>query len=259
MLTPDFSLSQANELDRDFEYTKLSLEQQIQYEQRMGVSGIWTVRERIDGLWTPVKRKKNIFTNYGLTALASAIGGGYTAPVYLAISQNYTTYFASTSAGVSTVVLTGDPTLVGDTALTLSAGLATQENVTFTGKTGAGPYTFTLSAPTVNSHAATDPCSRGVLAGDTITTLATEAQYDPTYAAGQRVVRMAGYSTGVGNYTIQFYFTGIQITNIFLVTVGLVDTVTIATGNLHNAFVLGYNHNTTNDVEIDGSLTLVNN
>jgi hypothetical protein len=67
-----------------------------------------------------------------------------------------------------------------------------------------------------------------------------------------------GYSNGIGNWTIQFYLPGsTALANLMIC--GLSDSGTSGTGNLHNHFVLGYNHsNANNDVEIDGSITLFN-
>lgn len=228
---------------------------------RVGVAAKWTVRERNprSGLWLPVVRRKNLFTNFGLTALASAIGGVYSAPLWLAINNTYTTMFAAYAAGVTTIQTNGDPTLVGDTQLVLSAGLAAQETVTFTAKNGAGPYTWTLSSATVNAHALNDPVARAITQADTLASFTSEQQYDSVNAPGQRMMNTAGYSTGTGNYIVQFYMSGNQATNVYFVTIGLVDSSKIGQGNLHNAVVLGYNHTTTNDVEIDGSVTLVNN
>ena len=234
---------------------------------KVGVTGIWTVKEyipeykagrKVNGLWVPVLQRKNMFTAYGLTALASAPGGTYVAPTYLAVDTAYVTYYQATSAGVSTILLNNDPTLPGDDQLVLGAGLTSQETVTFTSISGAGPYTYTLQSPTVNAHAAGDPCTRQPGLNDTVTVLAPELQYDPVNAPNARLNSTAGYSAGIGNFIIQFYLTGNQATNTMFMTIGLVDNPTIGLGNLHNVFVLGYNHNTINDVEIDGNITLTN-
>lgn len=222
------------------------------------VTGRWRVKEKVNGIWIVRRRVHNIFTAYGLTALASAPGGAYIPPNYLSVDTSYVNYYQATSAGVSTVVLASDPTLPGDTQLVLSAGLASQETVTFTGSSGSGPVTFTLQSPTVNAHATNDPCTRGVTLNDAVSVMAPELQYDPVNAPNTRLNSNAGYSSGIGNYIIQFYLTGNQAQNTMFMTIGLTDNPTIGLGNLHNIFVLGYNHNTINDVEIDGSITLSN-
>lgn len=228
----------------------------------VGLGVIWTVNEVEHGILIPKVKRKNLFTNYGLTALASAIGGGYSPPAYLAINTIYSTLYHSVSPGDTTVQANGNPTQTGDNQLVLGAGTVNQEVVTFSAVSGAGPYTYTLTAPyPVNSHPVSDPFTRQVLVTDTMAQLTSEAQYDPTYAAGLRAYRTAGYSAGVGQYTMQFYFSGTTLTNIYCITLGLTDQAVIGAtnANLHNEVVLGYNHNNTNDVEIDINLTLINN
>lgn len=232
-------------------------------EQPTRLSVLWTIKERNPktGMFEPKASKHNLFTGYGLTALASAIGGGYLPPNYIAISTTYVTGYAPGNVGDTTVQLSSDPTIAGDSQLVLSAGLAAQEIVTFTGSSGTSPVTFTLSAPLVNAHAIGDPAARQVNINDSMAQITDEAQYDPTDFPQQRMYRASGYSSGVGNYIMQFYFSGTMLTNVMLMTVGLTDqqSMTTLNANLHNAVVLGYNHTNTNDLEVDVSFTIINN
>lgn len=233
-----------------------------QASEGLALGVVWTVNEIEHGILVPKVKRKNLFTNYGLTALASAIGGGYVPPSYLAISTTYSTIYAQINPGATSIQLNGDPTLVGDTQLVLSPGTINQETVTFTTKSGAGPYTFALTTPyPANTHPVSDPVVRQVLVGDAMAQLTNEAQFDPTYYPNQRAFRTAGFSAGSGQYTMQFYFSGTTLTNIYCMTLGLTDQATIGSvsANLHNEVVLGYNHNNTNDVEIDINFTLINN
>ena len=229
----------------------------------IGVGVMWTVKERDpkSGLFIPRLKRKNLLTSYGLTAHASAIGGGYLAPMYLSISQNSTNVQAQGNPGDTVIILVGNPTIAGDTQLVLSPNTASQETVTFTGVTGTGPYSFALSSALVNTHPIGDYAARQVNANDTMAQMAPEASYDPTYDTGNRPFRTAGYSPGTGQFTMQFYMSGLQATNVLFMTVGLTDQQSLAAtnANLHNAVVLGFLHNTTNDLEIDVSVTEINN
>lgn len=229
---------------------------------RTKLTVIWTIKERdsrTGDYHTKVKRK-NLFTNYGLTALASAIGGGYSPPAYLVISQTNAPVYQQANPGDTSIYLNANPTISGDTQIVVGAGQSNQEVLTFTSVSGTGPYIFVLSSPVVNTHPVGDPATRQVNANDTMAQMTNEAQYDPTYNANMRMYRAAGYSGGVGNYTMQFYFSGTTLTNVYAMTVGLTDqqNMTSVNANLHNAVVLGYNHNNTNDVEIDVSFTITN-
>lgn len=218
---------------------------------------LWVVKERKGGLWLPVYEFYNIITNYGLTALAGAPAGGYVAPIYLVIDNASTTMQSTYAPGVTTIVTNGDPTVAGDSQLDLSIGLATQETVTFNSKAGTGPYTWTLAAPTANNHTAGDPVVRTPTVADVLANVLSESQYDPTYAAGKRLSVTASFSPATGQNTMQYFIAGTQATNLFFAHVGLADSLTIGQGNLHNYATLGYNHNSTNDVEIDVTYTLI--
>jgi hypothetical protein len=220
----------------------------------VGVSCIWTVRER----GVVVARTKNVFTNFGLSALASALSGGYIAPIYLVLDSAGTTLEQPVNIGQSQVVTNERVDLSGDMQLVLSPNLANQETVTFTGiPTGSGPYTYTLTSPATQTHNTGDTVLRQTLATDTMSTVLSEVQYDPTDAPNQRVQSYAGYAQGVGNWVVQFYITGTQAVDKFNY-VGLADSLTIGQGNLHDHAVLGYSHTSGDDVEIDVSITLSN-
>ena len=218
----------------------------------------WVVKERQGGVWVPVHTFKNLVTNYGLTAFASAPSGQYTAPTYLTINSAYVTMYSGASPGATSIQLSGDPTLSGDTQLVLSVGLAAQETVTITGITGTNPVTVTLSSALVNSHALGDHVVRQVASTDTMASVTAEVQYDPTYNPNNRMALTSAYSPGVGQSTMQYFFSGATLTNVFMSHVGLCDQQVIGAinANLHNYAVLGYNHNNTNDVEIDVNYTL---
>lgn len=223
---------------------------------RIGAAVSWVVKEKESGLWVPKKKFKNLLTTYGITAFASAPSGVYTPPLYLVIDNASTTLSGTYSSGTTTIVTAGDPTVGGDTQLVLGVGLASQETVSFSSKTGSGPYTFTLSSPTTQPHTAGDLVVRAPTAGDTVASVLSEAQYDPTNAPGQRLVQTSNYSPASGQNTMQFFFAGVTATNLLFAHVGLADTQTVGTGNLHNYAALGYNHTTTNDVEIDVTWTV---
>lgn len=227
----------------------------------IGIEGTWRIRERDrqTGLIRAEREIKNLWTSYGLTALASAIGNAYSSPLYLVIESTYATlqqdYTTPGAPSIQTDVRV-DQSL--DTQVVLSPGLAAQEIIAFTAVSGAGPYTYTLASPTINSHPLNDPVCRQVNTQDTMASVVGEVQFDPTYSPTQRAVSPGGYSNGTGNWTIQFYLPGPSALA-YLMLCGLSDSGTIGMGNLHNHFVLGYNHtNANNDVEIDGSITLSN-
>ena len=91
-----------------------------------------------------------------------------------------------------------------------------------------------------------------------MTAIYSEQQYDSTNVPNARMQSVGGYSGGTANWVMQFFFTGAQAL-FYFATVGLADAATLGSGNLHNLLVLGYNHTgTTNDLELDVSLTLSN-
>lgn len=228
-------------------------------DSRLTLSCVWTVKERRSGLWIPVLSRKNVWTNYGLGALASAIGGGYSAPNNLVIDSDYATLSVGASLGASSIQLSKRVDITGDTQLVLNPGGANQETVTFSGApTGSGPFTYSLTGTLANTHLANEPVVRLPLAADTLSTVVSEIQYDATNAPGLRVQASSGYASGTGNWTLQFYLTGTQALT-HLMTLGLSENNAVGAGNLHNHIVLGYDHSGGgNDVEIDVSLTLSN-
>lgn len=199
-------------------------------------------------------------TLYGLSALAAAVQGGYLPPLYLVIESNGSTLYAA-SSGVTSIQTHAAVDLTGDSQIVLSPGLATQETVTFTARSGtADPYTYTLASTTANAHAAGDPVCRMVLDSDTMSQVVSEVAYDSTNNPGNRSLSVGGYSTGTGQWTMQFYLTGIQA-NAYIMTVGLSDSPTIGQGNLHAHLIVATNHVFVNpatavDLEIDVPLTL---
>lgn len=226
----------------------------------LNLSCEWTVKERVSGsgVWVVRKRVRNIITNYGLTALASALSGVYAQPQYLAIEGFFANPSSSITAGAGSISLTARVDLTGDTQIVLGVGLGVQETVTFTGVSGSGPYTYTLSGTCANNHATSETCFRLPLVTDTVAQLQGELQYDSTNFPSTRMQSPGGYSGGAGNWTIQFYFPGGTAAT-YITAAGLTDNSTLGGGNLHNHFVLGYNHTSlSTDLEIDGSLTLVN-
>lgn len=200
-----------------------------------------------------------IRTTYGLTALAAAVQGGYAPPVYLVLENNGSTLSAGYAAGVSAVQLVARVDLAGDTQIVLSPGLPTQETVSFSSVTGTGPYTYNLTSPTFNTHATGDHVCRMPQASDTMAQVSGEFGFDPANSPGQRSSSPAGYSTGTGEWTMQFYLTGIQADS-YIMMVGLSDSPNIGQGNLHAHLIVAVDHTFTTqaaatDLEIDVPLT----
>lgn len=222
------------------------------------VDCVWTVKERRSQLWIPTLRRKNTWTNYGLGQLASAIGGGYSAPNNLVVDSNYGYLSTGASLGANSIQVSARQDLVGDTHLVINPGGGSQETVTFSAVSGTGPYTYTLTGTLANTHLANEAVVRLPLAADTLSTVISEIQYDATNAPGLRVQASSGYSQGNGNWTLQFYITATEALT-HLMTLGLSENQNVGQGNLHNHIVLGYDHSGgSNDLEIDVSLTLTN-
>lgn len=221
----------------------------------------WVLRERDSktGLLVAERRVKNVITTNGLTLLASALSGGYNPPLYLVIDSAGGRLQATYAAGVNAVASDTKVDIVGDTQLVLSPGTPQQETVTFSSVTGSGPYTYNLSSPTTQTHNLNDWVLRQVNVNDTlVNSVVTEIQYDAVNFPNQRAQSYSGFSPSAGQWTIQFFITGNQATNTQFNTLGLSDSPTVGTGVLHNHFILGYFHSAGNDVEIDGTLTLIN-
>lgn len=228
--------------------------------EALKISCVWTVKEKLNGLYVPVYRKKNTFTNYGLSALASAITGGYVPPIYLMMDASYSFVYANTSIGSSTIDVTNTPFNAYTSQVVLSAGLSNQEVLGISGITTiqAGQYRITLSSPTAKAHNGGEFVCAQPSSSETMAQMATPVQYDPVNAPNQWTSYSAGYSQGVGNWIAQFYLTAAQAQAV-LMRVGLADAQTIGSGNLHSLVVLAYDHTAgTTDIEIDANLTIVN-
>lgn len=209
------------------------------------------------------------FTNYGLNALASAPSGGYVAPQYLVIDTTHSTLAVAGGGALpvgATSVQVATPSISqpGDTQLVLGVGTANQETVTFSGTPtlSGGVYVYNLTAGTLYSHNNGDICVRQPTVNDSIASIGSEMQVDPTYFPNQRIVSAYGYNNGTGIWVLQMYVTGTQA-NGYIAIVGLADSVTIGAGHLHAVGVVGIDHSfangsNTNDLEIDAIITIAN-
>ena len=223
------------------------------------VSCKWVVSERRNGLWLPKLTTYNLFTTYGRTALASAIGGSYVAPIWLSIDSFYETLNTTVNPGDTTLSLNTRVDLANDTQLVVDIDSPNKEVVTFSSVTGdTAPFTYTLTTPFQYTHDTSAKVVRQVSESDAADSINTEIQYDSINAPGQRLASASGFSPGDGQYTIQFYLTSTMGVAYFA-TLGLMDSATIGQGNLHNHFILGYDHSAAeNDIQINGTLTIVN-
>lgn len=219
----------------------------------------WTIKEKVNGRWRRVWTGKNIMTDFGLTALASAFGGDYTAPLYLVI-DNFSGQIQNVGGiivGATSVSLDHKVDSAGDTQIVLGVGTANEEVVSFSAVTGTGPYVYTISA-TANSHAQNDYCVRNPRQADTLASIQSEVQYAPTVFPGKRTQRIGtGYSGGTGNHVMSFFVTGAQAVGRWE-SLGTADSDTVGDGNLHNHLVSGYDHSSGNDTQVDISITLSN-
>ncbi len=227
----------------------------------IGVECVWTVKERRSGIWVPVLRRKNTFTSFGLTALASAIGGSYLPPTYLVIDGYLGTLPLSYAAGVSTLHVS--PTIpnfanANGSSWIIGLGLATQETIV-TSTVGSIILNLAASTVTANLHNAGEyVLYTGALSDTLASSIGAEAAYDSLNFPNQRPIMMSGYSAGAGNYTLQFLITAPQAP-IYIAGCGLADSLYLGAGNLHNHVMLGYDHTAgTLDIEIDANLTLIN-
>jgi hypothetical protein len=199
-------------------------------------------------------------TAYGLSALASAVQGNYTPPLYLVIENNGSTLFSLVNLGDTTLETNARVDLTGDTQLVVGAGTTNEEVLPFSAVTGTGPYTYTLSSAATKSHAASDPICRLPLASDTMLQVQSEQQYDSVNDPGQRLKSVSGYASGSGQWTMQFFLTGIEAST-FLMTIGLSDSPIIGQGNLHLHATYGKDHtyvqaNGGVDLELDVPISL---
>lgn len=227
----------------------------------VGVSCVWTVKEKRNGIFVPVLSTRNTFTNAGLSALASAISNQYTPPLYMVIDSDSATVqnAGGIASGVTAVTASKRVDIAGDTQLVLSPGTPNAEVVTFSSVTTSAPFIYTLSTPTGKPHSQGDTICRQVAATDTMNSVVSEVVFDAVNNPDERMQVVNGYNNGSnGNWTARWYYTGTQAL-VAMNTIGISENPTVGQGTLHNHFVLGYIHNAGNDVEIDGSLTLTNN
>lgn len=222
------------------------------------------VKNPATGRYEPVKERRNLFTDAGLTNLAKMWMNQGIPSVNLVIDSfkpvinNATLPAGSTS--VTLLSASSQPHKAGDVQLILGVGLVGQETVTYSGASslGGGLYQYILSAATVNAHAQNEWAVRKPLQSDVLADIKSEVQYDAVAAPGQRMTASGpGYSQGTANYVMQFFLTGSQaLTN--WVTLGLSDNLNIGSGALMNHLAFGFTHATGDDVELDVSLTLAN-
>lgn len=225
-------------------------------KQRLGLHCEWVVKEKRGESWVEVLRKSNVFTDDGLNALVQAFGGSYTPPTFLVLDDFAGALQASYSPGATSIQTDVQVHLAGDTKLVLGPETANKETVTFTGPTGSGPYTYTVSA-TVNSHTSGDKVVRDVKQADDLSTVQDEIQYDATTFPSKRMPSVGGFLAGTGIFTLQFYLTGNQAIS-YLGNVGLSENDTVGSGSLHDHLTLGYDHAANVDVEIDVTITITN-
>lgn len=225
----------------------------------------WKLKTRnpLTGRFEPVRERKNLFTDAGLTNLAKMWMGAGTPSINLVIDSFKATITNNPlAAGALSVTLAApsQPHKSGDTQLVLGAGLATQETVGYSAAAdnGNGTWTYTLTAPTGNAHNQNDWAVRNPLQSDVLADIKSEVQYDSVSFPNARMAASGeGYSQGVANYVMQFFLTGDQALTDW-VTIGLSDTAVLGTGSLMNHLVFGYTHPQGDDVELDVSLTLAN-
>ena len=237
---------------------------QVSSRSPVKVGALWVIRERLvypishRARWVEVARKHNLLTDHGLTNLAAAFGGTYQNPIYLVLDnkagqiQNAGTL----SIGATSVTLDVRVDEAGDTQIVLGNGTANEETVSFSAVSGSGPYVYTIGA-TTKTHAHLDYCSRAPKQGDTISAIQAEVQYDATNFPGKRLKSSGFYSSGTGNGTMQFFITGNQAITRWE-SLGTSENISVGAGNLHNHLVIGYDHTTGNDAQLDISLTITN-
>lgn len=221
------------------------------------------VRNKETGKYEPVRERRNLFTDAGLTNLAKNWMAQGAPPTNLVIdSFKATIDNASLPIGSTTVTLSApsQPHKAGDTQLVLGVGLVTQETVNYSGAAslGGGLYQYTLSSPTTETHAQNEWAVRRPLQSDILSDIKSEVQYDPVSFPLQRMGASGpGFSQGVANYVMQFFLTGDQALDDW-VTLGLADSTSTGAGILMNHLVFGFTHAQGDDVELDISLTIAN-
>lgn len=219
---------------------------------------IWTVNEKRGDIWVPVRQRKNVLTDDGLTALASAFSGTYLPPANLVIYNHAQVLSSTYGIGATSVSLAARVDIAGDTQLVLSAGLSNQETITFNAVAGSGPYVYTLDTPTTQPHNAGDAVTRPPLQSDSMITTPGEIAFDPVLEPISRIQTTSGYSLAPGNWVLQFYLTATMAVS-YISHVGMSDNSVLGQGVLHNHVLLGYDHSGgTFDVLVEASLTLSN-
>jgi hypothetical protein len=229
------------------------------YVNRVRAGVRWVVKENRAGIWVPVVDTHNLLTNFGMTAFAAAPSGNYIPPIYLVIETTKVQMYSSSLVGDTVVQLTGNPTIVGDSNIVLSVGQAAEETVPFNTISGtSSPFNVSLASTLAFAHAAGDFVVRAPTLSDTIASVLSEAQYDPTFNPGNRMAMASSFSPGLGQNTEQFFISGLTATNLYLAHVGLTDQQVIGSpaSNLHNYAAFGYNHNNVFDLEIDVTYTV---
>lgn len=228
------------------------------------LGAIWTIKERLltpitrRPVWVPAFSDHNLFTYDGLTYLASAFSGVATAPGYLVIDNFFSTITdAGTLAiGSTTVHTAARVDKPGDTSIVLGLNTANEETRTFSAVTGTGPYAYTIAA-TTKTHANGDKVVRAAAYGDTVATIQGEVQYSPVALPGKRSPRVAFYSSGSGNGTMQFFITGSQAVTTWA-SLGLSESDTVGVEHLHSHLTSGFVHSTGVDVQVEVSVTITN-
>src|SRR5579864_1187224 len=130
----------------------------------VAVQGRWRLRERNrkTGLVVAERTIGNLWTNYGLTALASGLWEPTN--TFLCVESNYATFTVQANPGNSSVTLTQAVSYAGDASIILSPGLATQEILAFNTQTTDPDTTVTygLVGTCALTHPVGDPVCRQV-------------------------------------------------------------------------------------------------
>lgn len=221
------------------------------------------VKNKATGRYEPVKSRRNLFTDAGLTNLAQMWMNAGSVSQYVVIdSFKATISDATLPVGSTSVTLAASqqPHKTGDTQLVLGVGLVTQETVTYSGSTnnGNGTWTYNLSSATTQAHAQNDWAVRKSLQSDVMSDIKGEIQYDAVSFPNARMAMSGtGYSGGTANQVMQFFLTGDQALTDW-VSIGLSESPTVGAGTLMNHLAFGFTHAHGDDVELDVSLTVAN-
>src|SRR5437016_2470452 len=108
--------------------------------------GKWTIKRKVNGAWRVEREFCNLITAYGLNAFASAPSKDYVPPSFLALDGKFSYLAADVAAGATSLFLSDNPMLDGDTQLVVSAGIATGQEVVTVAKIEGDPLrTVTLA------------------------------------------------------------------------------------------------------------------